>query len=113
MSWCEQQYTGLAPSQHGGLERDHIEALIAMGEIDRDEAVEFPFELGYIYDAFRKVRFSKVPKDDGFALYPRDSFSFAEIEAYNRMSGLDLQPWEIDAMMSINGIYERSTHGNG
>jgi len=82
-----------------------------MGAMKAPEPIECPVELSYLYDSYRQVKFSKIPNDDGFLLIPRSVLNYEALEAYSRVSELNLQHWEIETMICIDSIFERSRGG--
>ena len=105
--YAEAEFSGVKPHRHGGNESQHIAALRAMGaEIQEDEH-ELPTELRYLYDVFMGVRFSRIPTDNGFSLMARDSLSYNDIDFYSKRSGFDFELWEVDAILSLNAIFDK------
>lgn len=69
---------------------------------------EMPEQLRYLFDLFKSIKFSKIPNDDGFSLVSRGSISYNEIDYYSKMSGLAFELWEVDALLSLDCIFERA-----
>ena len=42
-----------------------------------------------------------------------DRLTFAEIESWSRLMRIDVSPWEVDLIMSLDFIYERAVMRNG
>ena len=112
MKYAAYEFSGINPHSAGGTERDHLEALRKMGApVPEQEKIELPSAVAYLMQAYKQIRFSRIPKDNGYLLSPRDVLKYSDIEAYNNLSGLNLKPWECDAIMSIDGIFESSRGG--
>ena len=79
-----------------------------MGAMKAPEPIELPPELSYLYEAYRQVKFSKIPNEEGFLLIPRSLLNYVDLEAYSRVSELNLEHWEIETMICIDSIFERS-----
>lgn len=106
-------YSGLKPNAHGGNENDHIKALREMGADIPNDSVDFPQELNHLWEMHREIRFSSVVNDDGdMALSPRDSITLPLLMAYSDFTGLNLNKTEINAIMSIDSIFDRLANGN-
>lgn len=82
-----------------------------MGAPVEDSGVEIPKQLNYLYDIYLRLRFSRVPNDDGFSLVSREPLTFSHLDYYSRNSGLDFMQWEIDCIMSLDSIFERCSNG--
>ena len=91
-----------------------------MGAMPKPDAVELPISISYLYDAYRQVKFSRILNanydiDDAqspkFLLIARTVLNYIELEAYSRVSEMNLQHWEIETMLSIDGIFEHSRGG--
>lgn len=89
--------------------------------IPHQESTEIPKELSYLHDTYKQAKFSRIPNPEfdpaennpelikpAFLLIPREMLNYQELESFNKLSGLDLEAWEIDAMLSIDSIFERS-----
>ena len=106
-------YSGLRPHAHGGTESDHEKALREMGADIPDNSVSLPDSLGYLWDLHREIRFSLVLNEDGEkALSQRESITLPSLMAYSDFMGLTLTKIEINAIMSIDSIFDRHSNGN-
>lgn len=89
----------------------HEEALKAMGivteqkELKRDTP-KIPESLIYIYEEYRKLKFSIVKKDGSIVLYPRQQLTYAELDSYSRVTQSKLKTWELNLIMDIDAIFE-------
>lgn len=79
-----------------------------MGAPIEEKETYFPEQLSYLYDAFKSIKFSRVPNDDRFSLVSRGSIGYNEIKYYSELTGLDFEAWEVDALMSLESIFERA-----
>lgn len=87
-----------------------------MGAMKAPEPVELPDQLTYLYLTYKRVKFSTVnnPEYDGtpntprFLLIPRIVLNCVELEAFSRVSEMNLQHWEIETLLCIDSIFERS-----
>lgn len=84
-----------------------------MGADIPNDSVDFPQELNHLWEMHREIRFSSVVNDDGdMALSPRDSITLPLLMAYSDFTGLNLNKTEINAIMSIDSIFDRLANGN-
>lgn len=58
---------------------------------------EFPFALAYLLDWFQELQLSRT--GNGFGPNP---IAYQEIEAWQRLNGIELEPWEIQALKRID-----------
>lgn len=77
----------------------------------KPELKEMPLDLKYLYDAYKDVKFSRIENDGVTTLYPRDELTFESVDTYGRISGLNFELWEVSALMSIDGTFNK--HRNG
>lgn len=85
-----------------------------MGAEIPDNSVEFPDDMQYLWDMHREARFSCVINDDGEkALSARESLSLSSLISYSDFVGVSLNKNEINAIMSIDSIFDRHVNGNG
>lgn len=91
-----------------------------MGAMKAPEKPQLPDELAYLYDTYRSLKFFRVkneshdPQDKtspAFKLIPRGMVEYNELESFCNLSGLNLQPWEVETIMNIDGIFENSRGG--
>jgi hypothetical protein len=76
-------------------------AAARIAEIEADLArPEFPRALGYLWDAYLRLR---RRKGGGFA--GPEPISWQDIDAFVRRSGLRLAPWEISLLEALDDIY--------
>jgi hypothetical protein len=62
--------------------------------------VDKPDEVGYLYGWWLK-------------LYSASKLTYSELKAFTELTGIDLKPWQVDAIMSIDYEYQRAlNHGN-
>lgn len=80
-------------------------------DIPEPETTEPPIELMYLIDMHTQLRFSSVKIKETHKQIPRDSLNYSEIDSYCRVSGLNLHDFEIDAILSIDSIFDRAANG--
>ena len=97
----------------GGTQKDHIKSLVKMGMMDPPVGSSLPESLAHIYDMYKSIKFSRAKNSDGdgYVLLPKGQITYAEIMAYSSLTGSDLKPWEVDAIMGIESIFEASLNG--
>lgn len=78
-----------------------------MGAIPDEEDVYFPEQLRYLYDLFMGLRFNRIPVDDGFKLMASKSLSYSDIHYNSKLTGLELEPFEIETILSLNTIFDK------
>lgn len=105
--YAEQEFSGVAPNRHGGTEAQHIKALKAMGAPIPEDDHTLPEQVRYLFDLFMQLRFSRIPNDDGFSLMARESLRFSDIHYNSQLTGLKLERHEIEAIMSLNSIFDK------
>jgi hypothetical protein len=76
-------------------------------DIQSDES-EMPESLRYLFDVFMKLKFSRVPNEDGVLLVAREVLDCHHIDFYSKHTGLDFEWWEVEAILSLDAIFERS-----
>ena len=108
--YAKTEFSGLKPHIHGGSEREHTEALRAMGANVPEDTNDIPRQLSYLYNLFKKMRFSRIPNDDVFSLVAREPLTYAHIDFYSKSSGLDFEMWEINTIMSLDSIFKRAVN---
>lgn len=108
--YAEGEFTGVRPHKHGGNESEHLKSLKEMGAELPEQKNNIPTQLAYLYDTYLDMRFSKVPKDDGFSLLAKERLTNYDVGFYSNNSGLDFELWEINAIMSLDSIFERATN---
>lgn len=108
--FAESEFSGVRSHKHGGTEADHAKALRAMGVDIPESKAEMPMQLRYLYDIYMELRFSRVPNDNGFSLVAREPLTTHDIDFYSRTSGLDFDRWEINSILSLDSIFERSVN---
>jgi hypothetical protein len=106
--YAEADFSGVTPHKHGGSEGAHIKALRAMGADVPAQEAEMPEQLRYLFDLFKSIKFSRIPNEDGFSLVSRGSISYNEVDYYSKMTGLTLEMWEVDGLLSLDCIFERA-----
>lgn len=112
MSYAEYEFTGIAPHSKGGTQKQHIEALKKMGApIPESPVPTIPTETAYLLNCYKTIRFTRHQKDGTSVLIPREVLNWDTIEAYSKLSGLELAPWEIETIMNIDGIFEQARAG--
>jgi hypothetical protein len=94
----------------------HQDALISMGIIQAEasshrESPDFPDGMGELYGHYRKLKFATLRNDDGITLMARGQLGFVDVDAYMRVTGVSLAPWEVEAIMNIDAIFEGRDHG--
>jgi hypothetical protein len=75
------------------------------------ESPDFPDGMGELYGHYRKLKFATLRKDDGITLMARGQLGFTDVDAYMRVTGASLAPWEVEAIMNIDAIFEGRDHG--
>ena len=78
-----------------------------MGAHIEDSEIEMPEQLRYLYDIFMDLRFNTVPSDDGFKLMASDGLSYSEIHYNSLLTGLELEKWEVKALLSMSTIFDK------
>jgi hypothetical protein len=78
-----------------------------MGAIVDEPVNVIPEQVRYLFDLFMQLRFSRIPNDDGFGLMARGSLSFSDIHYNSQLTGLELEKYEVDALMSLNAIFDK------
>jgi hypothetical protein len=63
-------------------------------------APDFPIPLAYIWVAYHRVR--KRKGGNGFGVVP---IEWTDIDAFNRLSGLDLAPWEVAMLERLDDVF--------
>lgn len=108
--YAEAEFSGVKPHKHGGNENAHIKALRAMGAEIPEQEAKIPEQLRYLFDLFKAIKFSRVPNEDAFSLVSRGSISYNEIEHHSKLTGLTFESWEVDALLSLDCIFERAVN---
>ena len=75
-------------------------------DIPEDDA-KMPEQLRYLYDLFMGLRFNRIPSDDGFSLMAKNDLSYSDIYHNSLLTGLELHKWEVDAILSMNSIFDK------
>lgn len=75
-------------------------------DIPEDEC-KLPEQVRYLFDLFMQLRFSRIPNNEGFSLMARESLSFSDIHYNSQLTGLELESHEIEALMSLNAIFDK------
>ena len=78
-----------------------------MGADVPDDEYKMPEQLRYLYELFMGLRFSRIPSDDHYSLMPRESLSFSDVHYNSQLTGLELENWELDCIMSMNAIFDK------
>jgi len=82
-----------------------------MGADIPDDSVDIPVAVSYLWELHRDIRFSLVKdvRDDISVnvLSPRDSLTLGGVIQYVNYMGLDLNKTEMNAIMSLDSIYDR------
>jgi len=106
--YVDSVFSGVRASPHGGTEGQHIKALRAMGADIPEDDVELPAQLSYLHDMFYGLRFDRIPNDDGeFSLMAKSDLSYSDIHYNSLLTGLELEPWEVSAILSMNSIFNK------
>lgn len=79
-----------------------------MGAMEAPTLAKCPDEMLYLHSTYRQVKFSRVPNEDAFLLIAREVLNYMTLETYSRISGMQLEHWEIEAILCIDSIFERS-----
>ena len=66
----------------------------------------------YLYDEFVSARFSLIFDGDNKILTPRKALSAFDIDFHNKTNNLNLEPWEINVIFSLDATYNRATKWN-
>lgn len=72
---------------------------------------ELPEDMSYLYVHYRRLKFAIHRKDEALVLMPRGPLGFVDVQAYCQTTGADLQPWEVEVIMNLDGIFEGREHG--
>lgn len=87
----------------GASVADHLKAVDAKGRRKKRRAAEGPVlprgAIG-VWNAFAHL--SAARPSGGFG---PGAISFTEIEAYSRLTGHSLVPWEVEAIRALDGAY--------
>ena len=83
-----------------------------MGAIIDDSELQIPSQLVYLYDLFMGLRFTSIPNNDEsidaeFSLMAKESLTYSDIYHESLLTGLELHKWEIDAILSMNSIFDK------
>lgn len=78
-----------------------------MGAIVDEESTTMPEQLRYLYDLFMGLRFDRIPIDDGFSLMAKSNLTYSDIYHNSLLTGLELHKWEVDAILSMNSIFDK------
>ena len=78
-----------------------------MGAIIETDDLEMPEQLRYLYDLFMSIRFTRIPSEDEFKLMARESLTFSDIHYNSLLTGLELERFEVDAILSMNSIFDK------
>lgn len=81
-----------------------------MGAYIEESKNEMPEQLRYLYDIYMELRFARVPNNDTFSLLAKQPLTTHDLDFYSRTSGLDFERWEINCIMSLDSIFERSVN---
>ena len=79
-----------------------------MGANIPESTSKMPEQLRYLYDIYMDLRFARIPNNDTFSLVAKQPLTTRDIEFYTRTTGLDFERFEINAIMSLDSIFERS-----
>lgn len=99
MDYAEREFALSATDKDGNSYRDHLQGQLKrartperQAELEEELALPpFPEALRYLWTAF--VRMRRRNAGNGYGPTP---ITWADIDAYSRLSGLRLQPWEIE-----------------
>lgn len=106
----------IALNKFDSISNAHDEALKAMGvttgkEETMRDSPKLPDSMAYLYDEYRKLKFSIAKKDDGYVLYPRSQLTYTELNSYIKLTESLLKQWEVNLIMDIDAIFEGRSHG--
>lgn len=62
-------------------------------------------------EKYRELKFVQRDTGDSFVVYPRETLSWADLDAYQRVSGQRLSMLESELIMGIEGIFEGRDDG--
>lgn len=79
-----------------------------MGAMKAPEKKEIPEGVVHLYDLYKEIKFSRVPKEDRFVLVPRGDLTYESLNAYIEISGLKLEMWEVSTLMRIDGVFNHA-----
>ena len=113
LEYAHGKYKRARPHKNGGTEGDHLDALATMGIDTGEVQSEPPAELMYLWAIHRQIRFAECQTDDGLRLAPLEALTYQSVVQYSEFNSLELAPWEIDVVMSLDTTYERCANGNG
>lgn len=117
LDYCRYEYNAKQRrAKFDAIGAGHTAALVSMGVIQkapdaRNDGPELPGELAELYGHYRRLKFSMNRTEDGLVLIPRDQLGFADVAAYCQTMGASLEPWEVDTIMGIDGIFEGRENG--
>lgn len=80
-----------------------------MGAELPEQQEELPQQVAYLFDTFKKIKFARIPNDDnGFSLASKGEISYNEINIYSKLTGLEFEAFEVEALLSLEAIFERA-----
>jgi len=107
LGFAEREFALTAPDDKGNSYREHLEGQLARARTDTRRAeIEaelalppFPAELAYLWRTF--VRLRRHVGNSGFG---PARLGWADIDAFNRMSGLRLAAWEVEIIETLDDL---------
>lgn len=105
MDYAQREFALSLPDETGHSYREHLTGQLARArteerrrEIEGELALPpFPNELDYLWRAFQRLR----RRSGGAGLGPAP-LTLAEIEAFQRLAGLRLAPWEVELLEDLD-----------
>lgn len=91
------------PGEDGLSERDHLRQVARSLGQDPDSVgpkTPPPVELGYVFAMF--VELSAARGSTGFG---PETLSFVEIDAWSRLTGTSLEPWEVRLIRDLDHVW--------
>jgi hypothetical protein len=98
----------LSERMEGGTLRQHLQQLHAQtGQLDPELAEELPAEAAALWGAYLQLSASRAR---GFG---PSAITYVEIEAWQRLQGVQLTPWELDTLtaMDLAAMAEQGKQG--
>lgn len=90
-----------ARQSDGATLRQHLQMVAARGgEVDpRLHPPPLPYEVRWLWDMFAQLSFAR--RTGGFGVSP---LAIADIEAWCRLNGVRLTPWEFDTLLAVDAV---------
>lgn len=105
------------PDDNGMTYRESLEGLLKrartparQAELEAELALpKFPKPLSYLWQAYIRLRRRQAPAAMGGAL----PIGWSDLDAFERLTGASLAPWEVEAIEEIDELYLKTVNGGG